>query len=126
MSGSGDDDSEVNSGSRPDDLTTEVKGMDYSPVPTRALEHVREDNAFLIAKAILWLFAVCFALSFLLVIALVYFAARFPALVLTQLAPALDNFSRFISLVGSLFSPLLAFILGFYFSSERRHRNIAD
>jgi len=81
-----------------------------------SLPEMRESNAVNIAKLIIYLFGASLLFSLVVVIALIILAIYLPDAIFTKVLPNIGSFLEVIKIIGALFSSLLAFILGYYFS----------
>lgn len=84
---------------------------------------VKENNAIIIARLVLYTFAGSLIGSFIVILILLGFAIFYPALVVDKISPTIGSFLEIIKVVGAIFSPLLAFILGYYFSMTAKSDN---
>jgi hypothetical protein len=92
------------------------------PLESRSAAEFRESAARDVAMRILQIFAWSLTAAFLFVIALVMLAFHWRDSVLKEIVPVLGDFTRIVEIVGTIFSPLLAFILGYYFSESSKRR----
>ena len=84
---------------------------------------VREGAAAEVASKLIWVFGFALFGAFAVIFALIVVALRFPDAVANKLAGEVDELLRVLQVVGTIFSPLLAFILGYYFGSPHHTDN---
>lgn len=80
----------------------------------------REDNADRLAQGLLNTFAVSLVISFGVMGCLLAAAVYRPNSTIVAVVPTLKESLEILRLSGSLFSPLLAFVLGYYFNQSTR------
>ncbi|MDR3707734.1 MAG: hypothetical protein P4L33_05510 [Capsulimonadaceae bacterium] len=115
------------------DLTVEIGSADVKPKDRRSLDKpialVREGAAREVASKLILIFGWAIAGAFLVIFCLIALAVRFPETVANKLAAEIDEILRVLQVVGTMFSPLLAFILGYYFGSPYHtdnHLGVSD
>jgi hypothetical protein len=80
----------------------------------------KEQYAAEIAKQVISIFAGSLVGAFIIIAMLIWLAWDCPEAFLTKILPTLGNILEILKVIGALFSPLLAFILGYYFSLSTR------
>jgi uncharacterized protein involved in cysteine biosynthesis len=76
---------------------------------------------------IVGLFGVSLALSLLVVIGLIWMVIAMPDEMVSEVIPVVNALLEVVKVVAAVFSPLLAFILGYYFSlSAMQKRGLRD
>lgn len=85
----------------------------------KSLDRIKEEAAVEVAKMIIYIFAAALIGSFGLVLVVFGLASCYPKVVTETIVPAMGgSVLEAIKVTGTLFSPLLAFILGYYFSAS--------
>ncbi len=114
------------------DTKSEVENIDLTdtdwfeqPLEVRKFEgglpFSKDKAAISIANKIVYIFALSLGCSFLLIGVVIYLALHRPTEVTTIIVPALGgNLFEAIKIIGTIFSPLLAFILGYYFNKDSK------
>ncbi len=83
----------------------------------RQPQDIKEETATIVAKWIIVIFGASLLCCFVLQIAIILLALKYPSEVKDTIIPAMGgSILEIVKLIGTLFSPLLAFILGYYFS----------
>jgi hypothetical protein len=87
----------------------------------------KEVTASKVAMRIVGLFGVSLALSLLVVIGLIWMVIAMPDEMVSEVIPVVNALLEVVKVVAAVFSPLLAFILGYYFSlSAMQKRGLRD
>jgi hypothetical protein len=102
-------------------VTGTFSEISATPVPTEDLPKpisvIRETAARDVAFFFVRIFAWSMGASFFVVVLYIVLAFFKPADVANKLAGEVDEFLRVLQIIGTIFSPLLAFILGYYFGT---------
>lgn len=98
--------------------TDEVLDVDFKPGdlhPLPSVEMVRENTAGRVAIMLIVIFGCSLLFSFGIVAWLIYLFKERP-----DFLSEMNNVLEIIKVIGTIFSPLLAFILGYYFGLSNR------
>lgn len=94
----------------------EIKSSDLIPLEAKSIEFLRETSAGKVAVLLIIIFGVSLLLSFIIVGVLIYVLRESSQEILS----GMNSILEVIKIIGAIFSPLLAFILGYYFGLSNK------
>jgi hypothetical protein len=111
---------------QPEEFEVDVDGLDKIGSKPPDTRFYKERAAREIAKWILIVFGIGLVGAFIVVMSLIvptwYTDTK---TVTTEFMPAMPNVLEIVKIIGGIFTPLLAFILGYYFSASARQDDSA-
>jgi hypothetical protein len=100
--------------------------LEVVPLKPSEYEIYRSTAIDRIVRLIIFVFATSLALALIILLFLVYVALTSTNDTISKVIPVFGTFLEIVKTIGVIFSPLLAFILGYYFSLSSKQENSAN
>lgn len=105
------------------DLSVKINPHDIGRPELRpTVPILRETNAGDIAKLIVYTFAGSLLAAFNIIILIIILIIKLPSDISSNILSNIEHAFEILKLVSTIFSPLLAFLLGYYFSQSTKAR----